>query len=73
MTTRSFSKSSIASCNRHLSKSKHWNAESWNIYAFTSCSSKQVTESDYITQLSQRQNARNSMSMQDYTCSSDKN
>ncbi len=71
--TRSFSKSSVASCDRRLSKSKHQNAESWNVYIFASCSSKQATESDYTTQLNQRQNAKDSASMQDHTCTSDRN
>lgn len=36
MMIKNFSESSIASCNKHLQKSKHQNAESWNIYIWTS-------------------------------------
>ncbi len=73
MKVRNSSESSVASCDRRLQKSEHRNAESWNIHIFATCSSEQATESSHTTQLNQRQNTEDSMSMQDHTCSSDKN
>ncbi len=73
MKTRNSLKSSVVSCDQRLQKSEHWNAESWNIYILATYSSEQATESSHTTQLNWRQNIEDLMSMQDYTCSSDKN
>ena len=51
MRIKNSSESSAASCNQHLQKSEHWNAESQNIYIFTTCSFEQATESSHIMQL----------------------
>ncbi len=73
MKTRNSSESSIVLCDQHFQKSEHWNAESQNIYILATCSSEQATELSYTTQLNQWQNTENSMNMQNYTCSFDKN
>ena len=73
MKTRNSSESSVASCDQRLQKSEHWNAESWNIYIFATCSFEQATESSHTTQLNQRQNTEDSLSMQNHMCSFDKN
>ncbi len=73
MKTKNSSESSVASCDWHLQKSEHQNAESWNIYILATCSSEQVIKSSHTTQLNQQQNTEDSMNMQDHTCSFDKN
>ena len=73
MKTRNFSESSVASCDQCFQKSEHQNAESWNIYILATCSSEQASESSHTTQLNQWQNTEDLMSMQNHTCSSDRN
>ncbi len=73
MKTRNSSELSVASCDQRLQESEHRNAESRNIYILATCSSEQATESSHTTQSSQCQNTEDSTSMQDHTCSSDKN
>ena len=73
MKTRNSSESSVASCDWHLQESEHWNTESQNIYILATCSSEQATESSHTTQLNWQQNTEDLMSMQNHTCSFDKN
>ncbi len=42
-------------------------------YILTTCSSEQATESSHTTQSNQRQNTEDSTSMQNHTCSFDRN
>ncbi len=73
MKTKNSSESSVASCDQRFQKSEHRNAESQNIYILATCSSEQATESSHTTSSNWWQNTENLMSMQDHTCSSDKN
>ncbi len=73
MKARNSSESSVASCDQHFQKSEYWNAESQNIYILATCLSEQAIKSSHTTQLNWQQNTEDLMSMQDHTCSFDKN